>query len=77
MYFIYVLQSDDAALQLAIQASMGTGTTTAASNNTPLSQEQEDFLLAQAIAESEREARSQGRTAGTSRNQNQRNCQLS
>ncbi len=44
----------------------------------PLTQEQEDFLLAQAIAESEREAGGRGRGAGSShQNQSRRNCHLS
>ena len=45
------------------------------SSNQPLTQEQEDFLLAQAIAESEREARGRGHV--TSSQNQRRNCRLS
>ncbi|CAG7722471.1 unnamed protein product [Allacma fusca] len=75
--------SEDAALQLALQASMSDSTgnsARAASNATSssipqFSQEQEDFLLAKAIAESEREAQA----VGNGSNGNQRrgnNCQI-
>jgi len=71
--------SEDAALAMALQASMaaqGQGQT----GNQPLSQEQEDFLYAQAIAASEEEARrGQGTRARTTPtgSSSQRNCQLS
>jgi len=43
-----------------------------------LTQEQQDFLLAQAIAQSEQEARNHRGGAGSSgQNQNRRNCNLS
>jgi len=75
--------SEDAALQLALQASMSDSSGNSgrsASNSTPgsvapFSQEQEDFLLAKAIAESEREAQAVGN--GSSGNQRSgKNCQI-
>ena len=55
-------------------AEAGHPPTVASGSAHALSQEQADFLLARAIAESEREAR---RTAGSSRPRiQQRNCQL-
>jgi len=70
--------SEDAALQMALQASMSETAQASGSTMTPsasgsLTQEQEDFLLAKAIADSENEAL--GRRP--SREHQRKNCRLS
>jgi predicted nucleic acid binding AN1-type Zn finger protein len=67
--------SEDAALQLALQASMSEASGVRVSSSSgALSQEQSDFLLAKAIAESEQEAL---RNGPSSRGNQRKNCVLS
>jgi len=70
--------SDDAAFQYAIQASLGNPVVSASSGQHS-QQEHEDFLLAKAIAESEREAGLVGGSgnAGRGRRNQQSNCDIS
>jgi len=76
--FLFLLQTEDEALQLALQASLAdSGATSAVSNSSSgrnTSQEHEDFLLAKAIAESERDANS---TAGRQTRNRHPSCKVS
>lgn len=79
--FCFGLQSEEEALRFAMQASLqvesssSTGRGVASACGSELSQEQEDFLLAKAIAESEQEANAVGGSRGGSRRGN--NCGIS
>merc|ERR1719350_1955916 len=73
--------SEDEALARALQASMsetGNGNPSESSTNGALSQEEQDRMLAMALAQSEREARGGGTTTTTSSNSsNDKTCQIS
>jgi len=69
--------SEDEALARALQASMSETTAqTSASSNGTLSQEEQDRMLAMALAQSEREARGGGGTT-TTNSSNDKTCQIS
>ena len=71
--------SEDEALARALQASMSeTVQAESGSTNGALSQEEQDRMLAMALAQSEREARRGGTTTNSSNNSsNDKTCQIS
>ena len=71
--------SEDEALARALQASMTeTAQAESGSTNGALSQEEQDRMLAMALAQSEREARRGGTTTNSSNNSsNDKTCQIS
>ena len=71
--------SEDEALARALQASMSeTAQAASGSTNGALSQEEQDRMLAMALAQSEREARGGGTTTTSSNNSsNDKTCQIS
>jgi len=71
--------SEDEALARALQASMSeTAQAASTSTNGALSQEEQDRMLAMALAQSEREARGGGTTTTSSNNSsNDKTCQIS
>jgi len=66
--------SEDEALARALQASLGTGQAQATGNSQALTQEEQDRMLALALAQGEQAAATTGRTRTPS---NDKSCQIS